>query len=139
MNRLTKKAWKELIIALAGGIWAALMISIIAYSNMQGLGWILLCVLIGAPVFAAVAIMESRKLKILDEREKELTRKSEAISFNCLAGYLVAFSILSLFVVGGRNTIPVVVLPMMVLVGLVLEQCVRATFVLLQCEKDDDE
>ena len=54
MNRLKKKAWKELIIAIAVIIWTTPLVFYIAHSNVQGLGWVLLCILIGVPVFAIV-------------------------------------------------------------------------------------
>lgn len=139
MNRLKKKAWTELITALIAVIWTTLLILYIAYCNVHGLGWLLLCMLIGVPVFVFIFLFETKELKRYNEREKLLIRKSLDISQKTFILYLIAFSFLSLFMVGGKKDIPVVILPMMVFAGLFLEQCIRSTVLLMQCEKEDDE
>ena len=139
MNQLKKKAWKELVFAIVAIIWTAPLIFYMAHSNVRGLGWILLCVLVGIPVFVIVFLLEAKELKIFDEREKELIRKSSDVSIKSFFCYLIAFSFLSLFVVGGKGDVPVIILPMMVLTGLFLEQCVRSAILLFRCEKETDE
>ena len=139
MNRLKKKAWKELIIAIAVIIWTTPLIFFMAHSNVHGLGWVLLCILIGVPVFAIVFLFEAKELKVFDEREKTLIKNSTHISNKTFICYLIAFSFFSLFIVGGKGDVPVIILPMMVFAGLVLEQCVQSAILLFQCEKEDDE
>ena len=139
MNRLKKKAWKELIITIAAIIWTTPLIFFMAYSNVQGLGWVLLCILIGVPIFAIVFLFEAKELKVFDEREKTLIKNSTDISNKTFICYLITFSFFSLFIIGGKGDVPVIILPMMVFAGLVLEQCVRSAILLFQCEKEDDE
>ena len=119
-------------------LWTIPLVFFMAYSNVHGLVWILLCVIVGVPVFAIVFLVERKELKVFDEREKTLIRNSSDISIKSFFCYLIAFAFFSLFVIGGKGDVPVILLPMMVLAGLFLEQCLRSAILLFQCEKEDD-
>lgn len=140
MNRLQKKAWKELT---AFGVMLILIIIpgllFMAKTNVKGLHHILICLIIGVPFGVVAYLFETKKLKQYDEREKELIQKANAISFVCFTIYLMAFSYAAFFIIGGKGNISVVTLPIMVLSGMFFAQCVQSAIILIQCEKEDNE
>ena len=140
MNRLKKKAWTELIAAFVIIVIITIpcLLSLSAH-NAQGLGFLIICLVIGAPTALIVYFAELKKLKQFDEREQAILRKSFSISAGVFIFYLFAFSLISFFSVGGKQMIPVVLMPIMVLTGVFLAQCTQSFIILLQSEKEDDE
>jgi len=140
MNRLQKKAWKELI---ACGVMLILItipgFLFMAKINAKGLHYILICLIIGVPSGVVAYLFETKKLKQFDEREKELIQKANAISFVCFVIYLMAFSYAAFFIIGGKGNISVVTFPIMVFSGMFFAQCVQSAIILIQCEKEGNE
>jgi len=53
--------------------------------------------------------------------------------------YLLIFAFTAIFLIGGKEKMPVVFLPLMVLTGIFPVQCVQSAALLIQCAKEDDE
>ncbi len=140
MNRLQKKAWIELI---ACGVMIVLItipaILFLASRNAQGLDYLLIALIVGAPTGLIAYLIELKKLNDYDEREKEIIRKAFMLSMMIFVFYLLAFAFTAFFLIGGKEKVPVVVLPLMVLTGIFLAQCVQSAALLIQCAKEDDE
>lgn len=140
MNRLQKKAWTELIALAVMIIFITIpCVLFLAHRNAQGLDYVLICLIVGTPTGLIAYMLEAKKIKQFDEREKELIRKAFNVSMMIFAFYLFAFSFTAFFLIGGKGNVPVVFLPMMVLTGVFLAQCVQSGILLIQCAKEDDE
>ena len=140
MNRLQKKAWTELIACGVAIILIAIPILLsMAKTNVKGLDNILIGLIVGVPFGIVAYIFETKKLKQFDEREKELIRKAQTISFAFFVIYALTFSYAAFFIIGGKGNISVVTFPIMVLSGIFLAQCIMSAIILIQCEKEDNE
>ena len=140
MNRLQKKAWTELIACAVMIILIAIPSFLrMAKTNTKGLDYLLICLIVGVPAGLVMYLLEAKKLKQFDEREKELIRKAENISLGCFIFYLLAFSVAAFFIIGGKGSIAVVTLPIMVFSGMFFGQCIQSAIILIQCEKEDNE
>ena len=139
MNRLQKKAWIELIAAFILGIIAVPIILLLSVRNTQGLVFVIIFLVVGTPTVLIGYFIEMNKLKKYDEREQAIIRKAFSISACTFIFYLLAFSFIAFFSIGGKQTIPVVLMPIMVLTGCFLGQCTQSFVILFQCAKEDNE
>ena len=140
MNRLQKRAWTELIAAFVMIVLVTIpCMLLLASRNAQGLDYVIICLIVGTPTGLICYLIESKKLKKFDEREQAILRKAFSISCAVFIFYLFAFSFVSFFTIGGKQSIPVVLMPIMVLTGVILAQCTQSFIVLFQCAKEDDE
>jgi len=140
MNRLQKKAWVELI---ACGVMIVLItipaILFLASRNARGLDYLLIALIVGAPTGLIAYLIELKKLNDYDEREKEIIRKAFMLSMMIFVFYLFVFAFTAFFLIGGKEKMPVVFLPLMVLTGIFLAQCVQSAALLIQCSKEEDD
>ena len=139
MNRLQKKAWKELIVSGVSLIWTAFLLFYMAHQNVQGIGWLVLCIVVGVPTVLILFLDDAKKLKQFDEREKDLLQKAFYVSMQTFVAFLLSFSFLFFFGVGTGGKVSVIVLPMMILVSLFLSKCTESAILLFQCTKENDE
>ena len=140
MNRLQKKAWTELVAAFVMIVIITIpCLLLLASRNAQGLDYIIICLIVGTPTGLICFLIESKKLKKYDEREQAILRRAFSTSAAVFMFYLLAFSLISFFAIGGKQSIPVVFMPVMVLTGVILAQCTQSFVVLFQCAKEDDE
>ena len=140
MNRLQKKAWTELVAAFVMIVIVTIpCLLLLASRNAQGLDYIIICLIVGTPTGLICFLIESKKLKKYDEREQAILRRAFSTSAAVFMFYLLAFSLISFFAIGGKQSIPVVLMPIMVLTGVILAQCTQSFVVLFQCAKEDDE
>ena len=140
MNRLQKKAWTELVAAFVMIVIITIpCLLLLASRNAQGLDYIIICLIVGTPTGLICFLIESKKLKKYDEREQAILRRAFSTSAAVFMFYLLAFSLISFFAIGGKQSIPVVLMPIMVLTGVILAQCTQSFIVLFQCAKEDDE
>ena len=140
MNRLQKRAWTELIAAFVMIVLIIIpCLLFMAAGNTQGLDYVIICLIVGTPTGLICYLIELKKLKKYDEREQAIIRKAFSISAMLFIFYLSVFSFVSFFTIGGKQSIPVVLMPIMVLTGLFLAQCTQSFVILFQCAKEDDE
>ena len=140
MNHLKKKAWTELIACFVMIVLITIPgILFLSARNAQGLEFLIICLIAGTPAGLITYFYEIKKLKKYDEREKAIIRKAFSISAGIFIFYLFAFSFIAFFSVGGKQTIPVILMPLMVLTGAFLGQCTQSFIILFQCAKEDDE
>ena len=140
MNRLQKKAWTELVAAFVMIVIITIpCLLLLASRDAQGLDYIIICLIVGTPTGLICFLIESKKLKKYDEREQAILRRAFSTSAAVFMFYLLAFSLISFFAIGGKKSIPVVLMPVMVLTGVILAQCTQSFVVLFQCAKEDDE
>lgn len=139
MNRLKKKAWEELI---SNGICLLITISgtlFMASANVQGLGYLLIWVIVGVPTGIIFYLWETKKLRQFDEREKEMIQRALSASVNIFFIYLLTFSLAAFFLIGGGGSVPVVFMPLMFFSGLFVYKCSESFILLIQCVKEEDE
>ena len=140
MNRLQKKAWTELVAVFVTIVLITIpCLLFMATRNAQGLDYVIICLIVGTPTGLITYLIESKKLKKFDEREQAILRKAFSISAMVFIFYLLAFSLTSFFVIGGKQSIPVVLMPIMVLAGVILAQCTQSFILLMQCAKEENE
>jgi predicted permease len=140
MNRLQKKAWTELILCFVTIVMITIpCLLFMAARNTQGLDYVIICLIVGTPTGLICYLSETKKLKKFDEREQAILRKAFSVSAVVFIFYLLAFSLTSFFAIGGKQSIPVVLMPIMVLTGVILAQCTQSFFILIQCAKEDDD
>ena len=140
MNRLQKKAWTELVAVFVTIVLITIpCLLFMAARNAQGLDYVIICLIVGTPTGLITYLIESKKLKKFDEREQAILRKAFSISAMVFIFYLLAFSLTSFFVIGGKQSIPVVLMPIMVLAGVILAQCTQSFILLMQCAKEENE
>ena len=140
MNRLQKKAWTELVAAFVTIVLITIPgILFLSVRNAQGLDYLLICLIAGTPAGLIAYLFETKNLRKYDEREQAIIRKAFSVSACVFIFYLLAFSFISFFSIGGKQTIPVVLMPIMVLTGVFLGQCTQSFIILIQCTKEDDE
>ncbi len=139
MNRLKKKAWTELIVTFVMIVVVIPCLLSLSAHNARGLIYMIVALVVGAPIFLIGYLIELKQLKKFDEREQAILRKSFSISAGVFVFYLLSFSFVAFFSVGGKQLIPVVLMPIMVLTGVFLGQCTQTFLILFQCAKEDDE
>ena len=140
MNRLHKKAWTELIACFVMIVLITIPCFLfLSATNAQGLDFLIICLIAGVPTGLIAYLYEQKKLKKYDEREQAMIRKAFSISAAVFIFYLLAFSFIAFFSVGGKQSIPVVLMPIMVLTGAFLSQCTQSFIILFQCAKEDDD
>ena len=136
MNRLQKKAWTELVAAFVMIVIITIpCLLLLASRNAQGLDYIITCLIVGTPTGLICFLIESKKLKKYDEREQAILRRAFSTSAAVFMFYLLAFSLISFFAIGGKQSIPVVLMPIMVLTGVILAQCTQSFVVLLNSSR----
>jgi hypothetical protein len=140
MTRLKKKAWNELVVVFGIIVFISIPgILHLSRQNAQGWGWLIVCTIISGPMILGGYLSDVKNLKNYDEREQIILRKSFSIWSGVFSLYLLIFSFASFFLIGGGKTVPVVLMPVMVLTGIVLAQCAQSVVILTQCAKEDDE
>ena len=139
MNRLQKKAWTELAFC---GITTLLVtipcLLFLAHRNAQGVGYVLICLVVGLPTGLVAYLVQLKKYNQFDEREKEILRQAHSITQSVFVGYLIIFAFSAFFLIGGGGTIDVVILPIMIFAGVFLMQCCMSFIILFQCAKEED-
>jgi len=84
MNRLKKKAWKELTVVFGIIVFISIPCVLqLSKQNAQGWGWLVICIIISGPMILNGYLSEVKNLKQFDEREQTILRKS----FSVWAGY----------------------------------------------------
>ena len=140
MNRLQKKAWTEMIAAIILIVLITIpyMLHLSKQSTPALSGFIIYIVIVGF-ILLIGHLNEVKNIKQFDEREHFIYEKSSSLSTYVFILYLLAFSFISFCVIGPEHTVPVVWMPVMVLTGYVLAQCIQSIAILLQCAKEDDD
>jgi CDP-diglyceride synthetase len=139
MNRLKNKAWQDLIV----GFVLIVLVTIPYLFNLyqqkaNNLSNLIVYIVIVGPIMLIGYLNEMKNLKQFDEWERFIYQKSCSLSDSIFFLYLLTFSFISFFLVDNQK-ISVVSMPVMVLSGWFLAQCVLSIVILLQCKKEDDE
>jgi hypothetical protein len=139
MNRLQKKAWQDLIVGFVLIILITIPYILMMYqwkaNNISNL--IVFLVIVG-PIMGIGYVNEMRKLEQYDERERFIYQKACSLGDSIFFLYLLTFSFISFFLVDNQK-ISVVWMPVMVLTGWFLAQCVMSIVILWQCKGEDDK
>lgn len=140
MNRLQKKAWTEMIAAIILIILITIpyMLHLSKQSTPTLSGFIIFIIVVGF-ILLIGHLNEVKNVKQFDERERSIYAKASSLSTYVLILYLLAFSFISFCLIGPNHTVPVVWMPVMVLTGYILTQCVQSIAILLQCAQEDDD
>jgi len=139
MNRLQKKAWTEFILVGVCTLIASAGVLFMAHRNSTGLDFVLIVIVTGVPTALVMYILESKKLKQFDEREKAIIQRAFSLSAVIFIAYQIIFSFAVFFLIGGGGSVQVVFMPLMFFSGLFLAQTAQSFILLTQCEKEDDE
>lgn len=136
MNKLEKRAWGNIggiilcAIIARPGIW--LMVIINAKGPM-----VMVPFWIGGLVGGLVSYLHNiKQWAKLDEREKEIATKANALSRCVFVLFLYCTSFIIFFVIGAKNPVPAYILPALFLSGLFLMVLVRSAVILLQFAKE---
>jgi len=99
---------------------------------------LIIYIIIVGPIMGIGYVNEMKNLEQFDERERFIYQKACSLSDSIFFLYLLTFSFISFFLVDNQK-ISVVWMPVMVLSGWFLAQCVLSIVILLQCKEEDDD
>lgn len=139
MNRLKKKAIQEFVTMCIFMLITLPCFIFFTARNTQGFDYILIWVIIGVPTGLLWYLIESKKLKTLDERQRSLYQRAVHLSYGVFVFYLLGFSVIAFFLVGGGGTVPVWLLPIMLFTGVFLAGTTSSFIIYRQCEREGDE
>ena len=136
MNKLEKTAWGNiggiiLCAIIAGpGIWLMVIF------NAKG-PIVMVPFWIGGLIGGLVSYLHNiKEWARLDEREKEIATKANALSRCVFILFLYCTSFIIFFVAGAKNPVPAYILPTLFLSGLFLMVFVQSAAILLQFAKE---
>ena len=139
MNRLQKKVWKELLLVTICTIFIILAMFSMAQRNVKGIGYIIICLIVGIPTGIFGFIWELKEFCKLDERERKIYQKA----FRCACGglliYQFCFAFFIFFAIGGKGNIPVLSFPIMFFTSVFVAQSIQSVVILIKCALEEDE
>ena len=139
MNRLQKKAWSELATVAVMIFICIPCFLLLSARNAQGFDYLIICFVTGIPTGFYVYLKQYKKLREYDEREKSLLQHAFYYSTGVFIFYFLFVSFIAFFLIGGKGSIPVVFLPIMLVVGIFVAKCTESFIILMQCAKEADE
>ena len=138
MNRLKKKAYQDLIVGFVLIILITIPYLLKLYQQKaNNLSNLIVYIITVGPIMLIGYLNEMKNLEQFDERERFIYQKSCSLSNSIFFLYLLTFSFISFFLVYSQK-ISVIWMPVMVLSGWFLTQCVMSIVILLQCKGEDD-
>jgi len=138
MDRLQKRAWYELVGVAAAVIFAGLCLSSMVKHNVRGVLVISAFFLSGGISGIVAGVSNLKTLKKYDERERAIYMKALLIASFGFIGILLYVAFIIFFIVGGKGTVPVYVLPAIALGGLFIAQLIQSGMILIQCAMEED-
>ena len=146
MNRLQKKAWRDLGLCLWGVVVGCVvffylihnadkMTTFLENPNVRLL-LLLFIVAIGVWVSIGPFMMKKRLLKGLDEREQLIYQKAKMVSDSVYSGLSVALFMGSLFWFGIKTPVPIYIPVCAFLAIAFLAEVIKPLMILIQCRRE---
>jgi len=132
MTKFQKRAWFELAGSVLAGAAGAIALAVLVHLNANGIFDIVIFSVIFLITGLVATIKSIRIFSGFDEREKKIYIRAFVIGSVAFAACSGLISFCVFFIVGGKNLIPVYVLPAMFLIGLCVAQFVQSTAILIQ-------
>jgi hypothetical protein len=132
MTKFQKRAWLELAGSIVAGAVGAIALAVLVHLNANGIVNIVLFSIIFLIVGLAATIKSIRIFSGFDEREKIIYIRAFVIAAGAFVAFTGFISFCMFFIVGGKNLIPVYVLPAMFFISLCMAQFVQSTAILIQ-------
>ena len=132
MNKLQRRAWFELIGVVVTTAVGATALAVLVHLNANGILDLIIFSIVFLITGLLAVVKGIRYFSGFDEREKKIYIRAFVIAAGAFAacGCLISFCVF--FIVGGKNTIPVYVLPAMFLISLCMAQFIQSTAILIQ-------
>ena len=135
MNRLRKKAWRELVSALIMtilSISAYIYLAIVDHYGFQMLiqGLIFGGIPGGTLAYRIVKKKNNKHQQNYDERELFIIKQAYEWFFLTLISYLFLFVFITFCIIGGKGMVPTWTLPVILFSGLFFSQCVHSVILL---------
>jgi|GEM_PF-6171223 len=147
MNRLQKKAWRDLGLCLCGVVVGCVVFfylihnadkmktAFLEHPNVRLLV-LLFIVAIGVWMSIGPFIMKKRLLKGLDEREQLIYQKAKMVSDSVYSGLSVTLVMGSLFWLGIKTPVPIYI-PVCAFVAIAfLAEVIKPLMILMQCKRE---
>jgi len=141
MSRLQKSAWVNLIFATVIVAAAGLGFYVFTRMNVKGIGHVLIF-LIAASLAMLIVNIPLRKKSLeagFDERERKIYARASLWSHGVLMLFLACVCVIPFYVLGGQSSIPVYVLPVILLGCIFIAQFVQSAVILIQCLLEDED
>jgi hypothetical protein len=136
MNKLEKTAWGNIGGTILCAIIAGPGIWLMVIFNAKG-PMVMVPFWIGGLIGGLVSYLHNiKEWARLDEREKEIATKANALSRCVFILFLYCTSFIIFFVAGAKNPVPAYILPTLFLSGLFLMVFVQSAAILLQFAKE---
>lgn len=135
-NRLQKKAWKDLAIGLFGG---PISIYFMVKTDVRGIGFVILAVLIGIWIAVGQLIQKKRILRGMDEREKFLYERAKMVSDSIFGGLFFSCLFGLFFWIGGKGQVDVSVILYMFFAIAIVAHIAQSLIILIQLKMEQSD
>ena len=133
MNRLQKLAWLNLIVITAAILITTLAITIevrIRGNSKTGLWWFVVLLL---PLkFKSYLFKKSRNKVLSDERDNSIQKRAITFAYTVFWWVFLISSFSLFLIIGPKNSVPTITLPLMVIAGALFIQIVGSISILVQ-------
>ena len=136
MNRLQRRAWLDLAGSTACVAVAGAGVRLMVYLNTKGIVCLMIFVIAGLIVGLVSGLRNIATQVKLDEREKKIAQRAFIISSYAFVLFLWCASFIVFFIVGGKSSVPVYILPALFLAGLFLSQFIQSAAILIQFARE---
>lgn len=142
MNRLKKKAmadfWRVCVITAAG----LLIFGMLTYTQVRGAKYLIIGLIYAGLLVALMIYRNKRKGKqqtaaAFDEREFQLIVRSASYGSSLFIGYIVLAMLAAFYLIGGRGTVPMWSIPVVIYVGVFITGTIQS-MILLHYAKEDE-
>ena len=132
MTRLQKRAWIDLASTTVCIIISAAGVGLAVHFNVKGVGP-LVSFVIGGLIMGLISALRSIAIQAkFDERERKIAVKALIIASKVFVIFSLCVSFIILFIVGGKGSVPVYIVPVLFLAGLLLAQFIESAVILIQ-------
>ena len=141
MSKLQKSAWVNLIFTTVIIATAGLGFYVLTKMNVKGIGHVLIFLVTGS-VSMLIFNIPLRKKRLeagFDERERKMYARAMLWSYSILMLFLVCVCIIPFYVLGGQHSIPVYILPVILLASIFIVQFVKSLVILIQCMLEGED
>lgn len=136
MNRLQKRAKLELGMLILCCLICFVCFSFLVARNSKGLDYLLIILVVLAPI-TFLSFQEQRRFeKQLDEREFAMYRNASLWSVWAFVGFQLVFTFSVFFLIGGGGQAPVWYFPAMLMGSVLIAQATQSAILLFWCDKE---
>ncbi len=138
MNRYQKLAWFNLIVIIATILITTIAITIeIHIRGYSTIGFWVFVVLLALLQFKPYLFKKSQSKVLFDERDSLIQKRALSFAYTVFWWVFLILSFSLFLIIGPKNSVPIITLPLMVIGGALFIQIVCSVAILIQYGRGD--